>query len=108
MRMTNLIVLSVTKFSDGKPGDHDREDVINLVKDLSDATKALPCNIILQGISCEEDVFRDKEYAVVHKGDYRGVEVAVTTVQEVDHTPHVSQVRGHHTALVLEVIHFCC
>jgi len=38
----------------------------------------------------------------VHKGDYRGVEVAVTTVQEVDHTPHVSQVRAHHTALVLE------
>ena len=78
------------------------------MKDISDATKALPCNILLQGIVCEEDVFRDKGYAVVHKGDYRGVEVAVTTVQEVDHTPHVSQVRAHHTALVLKIIHFCC
>lgn len=68
---------------------------MNLMKDLSDATNALPCNIVLQGVSREESVFRDKEYAVVHKGDYRGVGVAVTIVQELDHTPHVSQVRAH-------------
>lgn len=72
------------------------------MKDLSDATKALPCNTILQGVDHEESVFRAKGYAVVHKGDYRGVEVAVTIVQELDHTPHVSQVRPHNTTFMQE------
>lgn len=67
--------------------------MINLVKDISDATNALPCNIILQDVIREGNVFREKRYAVVHKGDYRGVEVAMTVIQELDHTSQVSQVR---------------
>lgn len=61
--------------------------------DLSDATNALPCNIILEGVTREDEPFRQQGYAATYKGMYRGVEVAVTTVQELDRTPHVDQVR---------------
>lgn len=64
---------------------------MGLLKDVSESTGELPCNIILDGLEQEGEPCRRQGYASTYKAQYSGLDVSVTVVEDITVTANVKK-----------------